>query len=100
MCLASTLKKILNHVDRDITAVYDRYSYDPEKRAALDAWAKRLDAILAGRDSVRGLTFSRRAQRRARAAPNRTWGSDESLWTPVATTRGTGLTIRHRRIGR
>ena len=56
-----TLKKILNHVDRDITAVYDRYSYDPEKRAALDAWAKRLDAILAGRDSVRVLTFSRRA---------------------------------------
>ncbi len=56
-----TLKKILNHVDRDITAVYDRYSYDPGKRAALDAWAKRLDAILVGRDSVRVLTFSRRA---------------------------------------
>ena len=56
-----TLKKILSHVDRDITAVCDRYSYDPEKRAALDAWAKRLDAILAGRDSVSVLTFSRRA---------------------------------------
>ena len=56
-----TLKKILNHVDRDVTAVYDRYSYDPEKHAAPDAWARRLDAILAGRDSVKVLVFSRRA---------------------------------------
>ncbi|MGE3957367.1 MAG: hypothetical protein AB7H96_11660 [Vicinamibacterales bacterium] len=44
-----------------ITAVYDRYTYNTEKRAALDAWAERLDAVLVGRDSVRLLTFSRRA---------------------------------------
>lgn len=42
-----TVKKILNHVERDITAVYDRHSYDMEKREALEAWAKRLMLIVA-----------------------------------------------------
>ncbi len=37
-----TVKKILNHVEREVTAVYDRYSYDAEKREALEAWSKRL----------------------------------------------------------
>jgi integrase len=31
-----TISKILNHVEGSITAVYDRHSYDAEKRAALD----------------------------------------------------------------
>jgi hypothetical protein len=31
--------KILNHVERGVTAVYDRHSYDNEKRAALETWA-------------------------------------------------------------
>jgi hypothetical protein len=47
-----TVKKILNHVERDITAVYDRYSYDLEKREALDAWAKRLTAIISGKQAI------------------------------------------------
>ena len=42
----TVIKKILNHADPDITAVYDRYSYDVEKRAALDAWARRLQEIV------------------------------------------------------
>ena len=39
-----SIAKVLNHVDRGAraTRVYDRYSYDREKRAALDAWARRL----------------------------------------------------------
>jgi len=37
-----TVKKILNHVEQDVTAIYDRYSYDAEKRAALEEWSKRL----------------------------------------------------------
>jgi len=41
-----TVKKILNHVESDITAVYDRHSYDAEKREALEAWAKRLMKIV------------------------------------------------------
>lgn len=38
--------KILNHVETGITAVYDRHSYDREKREALDAWSNRLLEIL------------------------------------------------------
>ncbi len=38
--------KILNHVESGITAVYDRYGYDMEKRAALDAWATKLESIV------------------------------------------------------
>jgi hypothetical protein len=34
--------RILNHADRSITGMYDRYSYDVEKRAALDLWSERL----------------------------------------------------------
>ena len=40
-----TLAKILNHVDTGITAVYDRHSYDKEKRNALDAWARQLEIV-------------------------------------------------------
>jgi len=35
-----TVAKILNHAEQGVTAVYDRHSYDREKREALDAWAK------------------------------------------------------------
>ena len=41
-----TVGKILNHVERGITAVYDRHSYDAEKQAALVAWGAKLDAIV------------------------------------------------------
>jgi integrase len=47
-----TVKKILNHVERDITAVYDRHSYDAEKREALEAWAKRLSVIILEKTSI------------------------------------------------
>jgi integrase len=47
-----TVKKILNHVERDVTAVYDRHSYDAEKRDALEAWAKRLTTIISERTPV------------------------------------------------
>lgn len=40
------VSKILNHVERGVTAVYDRYSYDREKRQALEAWARRLQSII------------------------------------------------------
>jgi integrase len=42
--------RVLNHVERGVTAVYDRHSYDAEKRAALEAWARRLQAIVGERD--------------------------------------------------
>lgn len=37
-----TVSKILNHAEQGITAVYDRHSYDAEKRQALDTWARKL----------------------------------------------------------
>jgi integrase len=40
------VSKILNHAELGVTAVYDRHSYDVEKRAALDAWAARLGEIV------------------------------------------------------
>jgi hypothetical protein len=40
--------KILNHAEPGVTKVYDRHSYDPEKRQALEAWARRLHAIVTG----------------------------------------------------
>jgi integrase len=43
------VSKILNHVETGVTAVYDRHSYDLEKRAALDFWGRRLEAIVRGR---------------------------------------------------
>ena len=41
-----TVSKILNHVESGITAVYDRHSYDKEKRVALEKWSKRLEKIV------------------------------------------------------
>jgi integrase len=37
-----TVRKILNHVEPGVTQIYDRYSYDIEKREALEIWSKRL----------------------------------------------------------
>ena len=40
------VQKILNHAEPGVTAVYDRHSYDTEKRKALMAWSKKLDTIV------------------------------------------------------
>ncbi len=42
------VSKLLNHVERGVTAVYDRASYDYEKRQALNAWGAKLEEILSG----------------------------------------------------
>ena len=43
------VSKILNHAEPGVTAVYDRHSYDAEKRAALAAWGTRLEEIIGAR---------------------------------------------------
>lgn len=48
----TVIKKVLNHADSDITAIYDRYGYDDEKRTALDAWAHRLREIMEKGDAA------------------------------------------------
>ena len=42
---------VLNHVEAGprVTRVYDRYSYDAEKRHALETWARHMKTILEGR---------------------------------------------------
>ena len=55
-----TISKILNHVETGVTAIYDRHSYDPEKKAALIWWGAKLDAVITGKRS-RVLPFARRA---------------------------------------
>jgi integrase len=54
-----TIGKILNHVERDITAVYDRHSYDAEKRIALDSWARVLTGILESKPAGTVVPFAR-----------------------------------------
>jgi integrase len=47
-----TVSKILNHVEPGVTAVYDRHSYDKEKREALETWSRRLQFILSDLHAV------------------------------------------------
>lgn len=51
-----TIGHVLNHVSVTKTSitsrVYARYSYDKEKREALDLWAERLAGIIEGKDNV------------------------------------------------
>ena len=46
------VSKILNHADRDITAVYDRASYDRDKRRALNVWGDRVEEVVSGKPRV------------------------------------------------
>lgn len=46
------VSKILNHAESGITAVYDRHSYDAEKREALERWGDRVGEILAGHSTI------------------------------------------------
>lgn len=41
--------KILNHTDKGVTAVYERYEYADEMRAALDKWARQVRKVLAAK---------------------------------------------------
>ena len=40
------ISKILNHAESNVTAVYDRHSYDAEKRRALEAWGRNLERVV------------------------------------------------------
>ena len=48
------IARVLNHVEGGAraTRVYDRHTYDREKRMALEAWARALTAILENRPNV------------------------------------------------
>ena len=45
------VERVLNHrsgVIKGVSAVYNRFSYQPEMRAALEAWSRRVDEIVSG----------------------------------------------------
>jgi integrase len=44
------VSKLLNHTERGVTAVYDRYGYDREKMEAVVVWARRVDEIVGDRE--------------------------------------------------
>jgi integrase len=59
------VEAVLNHRSgtiKGVAAVYNRYSYQTEKRAALDAWARRLEAIVTGATAANVLEFARAGQ--------------------------------------
>jgi integrase len=41
-----TVSKVLGHIETGVIGVYDRATYDREKRQALDAWGRRLEEII------------------------------------------------------
>jgi integrase len=45
------VSKILNHVDSSITSIYDRHSYDSEKKQALEAWGRKLKQLIYSSES-------------------------------------------------
>jgi integrase len=62
------IAKVLNHVEGgpSATRVYDRYSYDAEKRMALEAWARNLTAIVEKKPAAAEVVPIRRKARAAR----------------------------------
>ncbi len=59
-----TIKALLNHLDKGVTAIYDRASHDEAKRAALDTWAAMLTDILKPPAPVAGASNVRAFRRR------------------------------------
>lgn len=54
-----TVGKVLNHAEPGVTRVYDRHSYDAEKRQALEAWARRLMAIVGEGETAKVIPLRR-----------------------------------------
>jgi integrase len=53
------ISRVLNHsYGSRVTAVYNQYAYDKEKRLALTKWARRLAAILEQKDAEKVVRFA------------------------------------------
>lgn len=44
--------RVLNHVDRSVGGIYDRFGYFDRKRAALDTWASKLKSVIDGKQAA------------------------------------------------
>jgi integrase len=57
----STISRVLNHAEGGVTKIYNRHSYWPEKKAALEAWARKLGGIV-GKEEADNVVDIRRLQ--------------------------------------
>ena len=53
--------KIANHIDKTVGGIYDRHDYMKEKRAALEAWERKLKEILFGQVASNVVPFHKSA---------------------------------------
>ena len=49
----STISRVMNHKEVGVTKIYDRHSYLPEKRRALETWSRKLASIIRPGDDDR-----------------------------------------------
>jgi len=54
------VSRILNHSEGGITSVYDRHSYDKEKRQAIEQWGRKLDDIVTGKKAGKVIALKRK----------------------------------------
>ena len=52
------IAKVLNHAETEVTAVYDRFRYEPAMRRALDLWAAELLSIVERKDGGNVVRFT------------------------------------------
>jgi hypothetical protein len=51
--------RVLNHKDSTVGGIYDRHSYDKEKRSALEAWSRDLQRIVTGITTDNAVSLTR-----------------------------------------
>jgi integrase len=52
------VSKLLNHVENSVTAVYDRHSYDAEKKHALELWGTSLKMIISSTAALKSNVYT------------------------------------------
>ena len=60
-----TINKMLNHAESGITKIYDRYSANPEKTAAIERWANKVREIITGKSPENVVPMRRRRASKA-----------------------------------
>lgn len=53
------VSKLLNHVENSVTAIYDRHSYDKEKKQAMEKWGIKLKEMISENTGVTTLSNKR-----------------------------------------
>jgi len=55
-----TISKILNHTEGGATKIYDRHTYDSEKRQTLETWSRKLESIITGQPAGKVINLKRK----------------------------------------